>query len=86
MFDTKGRYFGGNAKSFDWELLTRYDQEVPFFLSGGLSPDNVRSVSSLKGMNLHALDVNSGIEDSPGMKNIDRLVELLSNMGIRKVK
>ncbi len=78
LFDTKGKYFGGNAKVFDWRVLQRYDQQVPFFLSGGLSPENVTDVVSLRGMNLYALDVNSGVEDSPGVKNIDRVQELVS--------
>lgn len=80
LFDTKGKYYGGNAKVFDWEVLNRYDQEVPFFLSGGLSADHVEAVSKLRGMNLHALDLNSGIEASPGLKSIEKLTALLSRL------
>lgn len=80
LFDTKGKYFGGNAKAFNWEVLKNYDQEIPFFLSGGLSPENVSAVSSLKGMNLHALDLNSGIEETPGVKSTEKLKSLLTNL------
>lgn len=80
LFDTKGKYFGGNARAFDWEVLKHYDQEIPFFLSGGLSAENVAAVSSLKGMNLHALDVNSGVEENPGMKSTEKLKALLANL------
>lgn len=73
MFDTKGAYYGGNAVPFDWQLLKQYDQSVPFFLSGGLSPENVGSIVSLLDMNLYALDVNSGVESAPGMKSLARL-------------
>ncbi len=38
LFDTKGKYYGGNAVSFNWDVLTRYDQSVPFFISGGITP------------------------------------------------
>lgn len=69
LFDTKGKHPGGNAKSFDWKLLQNYHQRVPFFLSGGLNKDNVQNLAELAGMNLHALDVNSGVESSPGIKN-----------------
>ncbi len=75
LFDTKGPLHGGNAMRFDWSLLRSYDQSVPFFLSGGLSPENVKGIKHLDGMNLHALDVNSGIESSPGLKDLDRLTE-----------
>ena len=73
LFDTKGKLYGGNAKKFDWSVLNRYDQEVPFFLSGGLSSDNIKDIKSLEGMNLHALDLNSGVEESPGLKSVSKL-------------
>jgi len=76
LFDTKSETYGGTGKSFDWKLLERYDQEVPFFLSGGLSSTNVKDVKNLSGMNLHALDVNSGVELSPGLKDIEKIGQL----------
>lgn len=77
LFDTKGKYYGGNAKVFNWEVLQRYDQRVPFFLSGGLSPENIDQVEKLKGMNLHAVDINSGAEISPGLKSIDKIKDII---------
>ncbi len=80
LFDTKGKYYGGNASTFNWDLLNQYDQEIPFFLSGGLSPENIEEVSKLDSMNIHALDVNSGVEASPGVKDllkVKRLNEIL---------
>lgn len=76
MFDTRGKYFGGNATSFDWSLLMNYDQSVPFFLSGGISPENARDILSLSGLNLMAVDVNSGVERSPGVKDVDLVAEI----------
>jgi phosphoribosylanthranilate isomerase len=73
LFDTKGKYYGGNARTFNWKILDKYDQEVPFFLSGGLSPDNVNTLGDLQKMNLHALDLNSGVEISPGLKDIEKI-------------
>lgn len=77
LFDTKGPLYGGNALRFDWSLLRSYDQSVPFFLSGGLSPGNVAGIGNLKDMNLHALDVNSGVESSPGLTSLDRLTQFI---------
>jgi phosphoribosylanthranilate isomerase len=73
LFDTKGKFYGGNAKTFSWKVLDRYDQELPFFLSGGISPENVNDISALDGMNLYALDVNSGVEVAPGLKDLKKL-------------
>lgn len=78
LFDTKGKLFGGNAKTFDWAILEKYDQSVPFFLSGGLNEDNVKVLSRLDGMNIHAIDLNSGVEDSPGVKNIEKIKTVMS--------
>lgn len=73
MFDTKGKLFGGNAFPFDWAKLKEYDQEVPFFLSGGLSPENVDGLSVIDGLNIYAIDLNSGVEIRPGIKNPDSI-------------
>ncbi len=80
LFDTKGSLPGGNGSSFDWSYLKSYNQEVPFFLSGGISADNIQSIESLKGMNIHAVDVNSGVERSPALKDITLLIELTNKM------
>jgi phosphoribosylanthranilate isomerase len=78
LFDTKGKYFGGNATRFDWSILTGYDQQTPFFLSGGLSPGNVAEVKSLNDMNIHAIDINSGVEISPGLKDVNKIRQVMT--------
>src|SRR5688572_14513227 len=80
LFDTKGKYYGGNAKKFDWQILGRYNQKVPFFLSGGISADDIADVGKLKQMNLHALDINSGVEVKPGTKDLDKIKQLQVNL------
>ena len=80
LFDTKGKSFGGNGFPFNWNKLKAYDQEIPFFLSGGLSPDNIQAVKNLTGMNIHALDVNSGVEAKPGLKDIKLIKTLKSQL------
>ena len=73
LFDTKGKYYGGNAKTFNWSVLKKYKQEIAFFLSGGLSPENVVDLEEILKMNLHALDLNSGVESSPGIKDPEKI-------------
>jgi len=77
LFDTKGKYYGGNAKTFDWSILNRYHQQVPFFISGGINAENVKQVANFKNMNIHAIDVNSGAETAPGIKNSDELKKII---------
>jgi phosphoribosylanthranilate isomerase len=76
LFDTKGKERGGNGVQFDWSILKGYDQEIPFFLSGGIDLENLEQLSELKGMNLYAIDVNSKFEIEPGLKDVRRLKEL----------
>jgi len=76
LFDTKGKERGGNGVQFDWLILKGYDQEIQFFLSGGIDLENLEQLSELKGMNLHAIDVNSKFEIEPGLKDVGRLKEL----------
>ena len=76
LFDTKGKERGGNGVTFDWKTLENYDNEIPFFISGGLSPENLGELSGLKNMNLAAVDLNSCFEVEPGLKNIDMLRSL----------
>lgn len=76
LFDTKGENFGGNGYSFDWDILKSYDQKVPFFLSGGIGLHNIEEVKDYLDMNIHALDVNSKFEVSPGQKDVPALQEL----------
>ncbi len=73
LFDTKGKLPGGNAVVFDWSKLEEYNQKVPFFLSGGLNLENLAEVQSIMNMNLLGLDFNSGVEDEPGIKNIEKI-------------
>lgn len=76
LFDTKCDEYGGSGKSFNWEALSSYDLDIPYFLSGGLSPDNTKNALELNSKSLFALDVNSGYEKSAAIKDIDKLKEL----------
>lgn len=78
LFDTKGKYYGGNARAFDWQVLHAYDQQVPFFLSGGITPENAAGIGALKGLNLEAIDVNSGVEISPALKDAGKIQAIRS--------
>ncbi|MFZ2906496.1 MAG: phosphoribosylanthranilate isomerase [Cyclobacteriaceae bacterium] len=80
LFDTKGKHYGGNAKTFDWNILKQYDQEIPFLLGGGIALNNIDDAVRLSGMNLHALDLNSGAEVSAGIKDVDQVKRIVENL------
>jgi len=73
LFDTKGKLPGGTGLKFDWSILQQYQGNVPFFLSGGIGPDDADAILNLSHPCLAGVDVNSGFELSPGIKD-DRLV------------
>lgn len=58
---------GGNGLSFDWRLLDAVAARYPFMLSGGLTPDNV--AEAIARTNAHGVDVSSGVESAPGIKD-----------------
>lgn len=84
LFDTKGKFYGGNAISFDWDVLARYDQSVPFFISGGITPENVVRVKMLKELNLQAVDVNSGVEATPALKDVSKIEAIRSILNTKE--
>ena len=67
---------GGNAVSFDWTILSGRDWPVPWMLSGGLDPDNVAEAIRICGA--PAVDVSSGVESSPGVKDPDLIHAFLT--------
>ncbi|KFG67991.1 phosphoribosylanthranilate isomerase [Microvirga sp. BSC39] len=66
---------GGNGISFDWRLLNGLDPRVSFMLSGGLNPDNVAEAIRLT--KPRAVDVSSGVETGPGLKDPARIVAFI---------
>lgn len=83
LFDAKGDGYGGNGVTFDWGILKKYDNEKPYFLAGGISLDNLAELAGIT-PKPYAFDVNSKFEVEPGIKDIDKVAELISKMRERK--
>jgi phosphoribosylanthranilate isomerase len=64
---------GGTGESFDWELLSGRKSAVPLILAGGLTPGNVGE--AIAAARPYAVDVASGVEASPGIKDHDLMAE-----------
>ena len=73
LFDTKTDKHGGSGQTFDCTLLDRYNLDIPFFLSGGLSLENLETVRSISHSKFYGVDLNSRFELEPGLKDIDKL-------------
>ncbi|MBL3658684.1 phosphoribosylanthranilate isomerase [Fulvivirga sediminis] len=80
LFDTRTDKYGGSGKSFDWSRLEKVHLSKPVFISGGVNLDNIEKVSDIQEVHIHAVDVNSKFEISPGLKNINLLKQLKEKM------
>jgi phosphoribosylanthranilate isomerase len=72
LFDTGGlkESFGGTGKQFDWSILSRAKIEKPFFLSGGIGPDDAAKIKAFQHPDFFGIDINSRFEKSPGVKDM----------------
>ena len=71
LFDAYGKNAGGNGITFNWDLLQNYKGSTPFFLSGGMKLDIVDEVKNFSHPQFVGVDINSGFEIEPGLKNIE---------------
>lgn len=69
---------GGNGVSFDWNLLKVLDREIDYMLSGGLNEGNV--VEALQVSGARAIDVSSGVEAAPGLKDIAKIAAFIQTV------
>ncbi len=69
--------YGGTGETFDWSVLNR-KFKTPIILSGGLNSENI--LDAIDAVNPSAVDVNSGVESSPGKKDFNKLKSLFKNL------
>ena len=69
-------YPGGHGRPFDWSLLASLDPSFRFMLSGGLDPGNVREAIAIA--RPAGVDVSSGVESAPGIKDIGRIGDFIA--------
>jgi phosphoribosylanthranilate isomerase len=78
LFETKGKLAGGNGVRFNWQILNRYEMNIPFFLSGGIGLTELEDLKKIKHPQLAVVDVNSVFENEPGVKNVE-LIKYFKN-------
>jgi phosphoribosylanthranilate isomerase len=77
LFDTDSKMYGGTGAHFNWELLKGNTIGKPYFLSGGIGPNDMGGIEVMKqtkaGQDLTVLDINSQFEIVPGVKNLEKI-------------
>jgi len=69
---------GGTGKTLDWFTLEQFNPNCPWLLAGGLTPDNI--LDALKLLQPNGIDLSSGVERSPGDKDLDKVAQLFSQL------
>ncbi len=80
LFDTATPKYGGSGIKFNWDLLKQYNGSTPFLLSGGISINDINEIQNLKHPQFVGVDVNSGFEIEPGLKDIDLLEKFIKEI------
>ena len=80
LFDTITPDYGGSGLRFDWNLLQNYNSNHPFFLSGGIGPNDVAEIFKITHPSFYGIDINSRFESAPGMKEINNLKKFISEI------
>ncbi len=84
LFDTEGVGYGGTGKKFDWDVLKGLNIQKPFFLSGGIGPEDIGLLQEFArdpvAKDLFSVDVNSRFEMSAGVKDMDKLKKFIETI------
>ena len=80
LFDTKCANYGGSGMQFDWSVLFSYQGKTPFLLSGGIHPGSVEAIKNFEHPRFTGIDLNSGFEIEPGLKDVEKLEEFLGKL------
>jgi len=84
LFDTEGAGYGGTGKKFDWNILSGLNIAKPFFISGGIAPEDAGLLHKFAkdpvGKDLFAVDINSKFEVSPGVKDLAKVKQFIEEL------
>lgn len=79
LFDTKTESFEGTGKNYNFEILSNYDNEVPYFVAGNMDIEKFRKIKELN-LNIYGIDINSRLEIKPGYKDIIKVIQMRNNI------
>ncbi len=75
---------GGTGKTLDWSTLQQFCPPIPWFLAGGLTPSNIQE--ALTSLNPNGIDLSSGVEISPGNKNLTQVAQLFNALSLLNLR
>lgn len=84
LFDTPSATHGGTGQKFNWQLLEAYQGTCPYFLSGGIGPEDAENLKNLTTIQPIGIDINSRFEVEPGLKNIAAIQTFIKQLGLTK--
>jgi phosphoribosylanthranilate isomerase len=82
LFDTKSTKPGGSGRKFKWEKLEEYSLDKPFFLSGGIGPEDAGLIKSICNQGLFGVDINSRFETITGIKDAELVRKFIEEINI----
>lgn len=80
LFDTKSKNHGGTGVKFDWNILSKYNNAKPIFLSGGIKANDAAEIAGIKNIDIQVLDLNSKFEIEPALKDTKLLDKFISEV------
>ena len=80
LFDSCTSDHGGSGSKFNWEELNKYDLGHPFFLSGGITPNDITNILAIDNPEFYGIDLNSRFEIKPGKKDPEILKQFISEI------
>jgi phosphoribosylanthranilate isomerase len=83
IFDNKASSFGGSGLCFEWSSLDRYEQPLPYFISGGIGPHHIAALKNIARQDdrLIGIDINSRVEHAPGIKDRAAVTRIIEELG-----
>ncbi len=76
LLDTKCPGYGGSGQKFNWKILDNYPFQKHFLLSGGIGPEDISTICQWNHTHLLGVDVNSQVEQAPGLKDLNKINKL----------
>ena len=84
LFDTEGAGYGGTGKKFNWDMLKGLNIKKPFFLSGGIQPEDADKLLEFRNdpvaKDLFSVDINSKFEVSSGIKDMVKVSQFVTKL------
>lgn len=80
LFDTHTADYGGSGNKFSWDIISDYQYDTPFLLSGGISANDAKSIMKINHPQLIGIDINSRFETKAAFKNVSLINQFIKQI------